>query len=231
MAETNKKSISDIAKISIGIGVGFIAGYFISKSWSIWSLQSKTVKLEKYKRIITGHDAKGKAIVIQQDTIPNRKSPQNRNISVYNIWRCVNHKYANKDNDINTIDYCTQWGIIPLEPSINGSNFRIIEFRPESTIKNFYSTSSEKVEAAWSDFGVNNKNVFGGKNAPHPFMHKTESIDYAICLYGKIYMVLDDSDVLIETGDCVVQRGTNHSWKNSFDETCVMCFILIHSEE
>eukprot|EP01084_Bolivina_argentea_P053421 98063_1 len=228
MSDINKQSISNIVKIGIGVGIGFIGGYFISKALSS---ESNTLQCGKYKRIITGHDVNGKAIVVQEDMIPNRKNPKNRNISVYNIWRCLNHKNANKNNSIKKIDLCTLNNLIPLEPSKNGSNFRIIEFRPESTVKDFYKTNNDQVEAAWSDFGVNNKKVFGGNNAPHPFMHKTESIDYAICLYGKIYMVLDDSEILIQAGDTVVQRGTNHSWKNSFNDTCVMCFILIHSEQ
>ena len=228
MAST-KKSESSISKFAVVLGVatGFLGGYLYSK---LMFDDDVSFKVGKYRRFITGDDENGKAILLKKDNIPNRKQPKNRNISVYNIWRCLNHNEANIGNDIDKIDLCSKIGLIPLEPSLMGSNYRIIEFRPESTIKDFYKTNNNQIENAWSDFGVNNKKVFGGNKAKHPFMHKTESIDYALCLYGKMYMVLDKEEILIKAGDSIVQRGTNHSWKNSFSKTCVMMFVLIHSE-
>ena len=61
----------------------------------------------------------------------------------------------------------------------------------------------------------------------HPLMHRTETIDYAICLEGEIWLVLDDSEVLMKAGDVCVQRGTNHAWSNRSDAPCFMCFVLI----
>ena len=58
-------------------------------------------------------------------------------------------------------------------------------------------------------------------------MHRTETVDYAVCLSGKIYLVLDDSEVLIKAGDTVVQRGTNHAWSNRSDQPCHMMFVLV----
>jgi len=58
-------------------------------------------------------------------------------------------------------------------------------------------------------------------------MHKTETVDYANCLQGEIYLVLDDSEVLMKAGDTCVQRGTNHAWSNRSDEDCHMMFALV----
>ena len=43
---------------------------------------------------------------------------------------------------------------------------------------------------------------------------RTESIDYVLCLAGKIDMDMDDSTVTMETGNVMIQRGTNHAWVN-----------------
>jgi len=45
-------------------------------------------------------------------------------------------------------------------------------------------------------------------------MHRTRSIDYAVVISGEIDMLLDDSEVHLQTGDVLVQRGTNHAWVN-----------------
>jgi quercetin dioxygenase-like cupin family protein len=64
-------------------------------------------------------------------------------------------------------------------------------------------------------------------DARHPFMHRTDSVDYAIILTGEIYMLLDDEDVLLKAGDVVIQRGTNHAWSNRGTETCIIAFVLV----
>jgi quercetin dioxygenase-like cupin family protein len=61
----------------------------------------------------------------------------------------------------------------------------------------------------------------------HPFMHRTETIDYGIVLSGEIWLVLDDEEVHLRPGDIVVQRGTIHAWSNRGTEVCRMAFVLI----
>src|SRR5574337_484935 len=52
------------------------------------------------------------------------------------------------------------------------------------------------------------------ENRRHPFMHRTETVDYAVVLEGEVTMLLDDSEVHLKQGDVVIQRGTNHAWSN-----------------
>ena len=66
-----------------------------------------------------------------------------------------------------------------------------------------------------------------GEKPRHPAMHATKSIDYALVLAGEIDMLLDDSEVHLNTGDVIVQRGTNHAWVNRGDEPCCIAFVLI----
>jgi len=64
-------------------------------------------------------------------------------------------------------------------------------------------------------------------DARHPYMHRTDSVDYAIIMSGEITMLLDDNDVYLTAGDVVVQRGTNHAWANRGTETCRIAFVLV----
>lgn len=61
-------------------------------------------------------------------------------------------------------------------------------------------------------------------------MHRTESIDYVICIAGEIDMDMDDSTVTMRAGDVMVQRGTNHSWVNRSSEPARLAFVLIDAE-
>jgi quercetin dioxygenase-like cupin family protein len=46
-------------------------------------------------------------------------------------------------------------------------------------------------------------------------MHRTATLDYAIVLEGEIYAILDDGvEKLMQPGEVLIQRGTNHGWRN-----------------
>ena len=59
-------------------------------------------------------------------------------------------------------------------------------------------------------------------------MHRTDSLDYGICLSGECEMELDSGQVTtIRAGDVVIQRATYHRWHNSSDEPCTFAWIIL----
>ena len=63
-------------------------------------------------------------------------------------------------------------------------------------------------------------------NAGH--LHRTDTVDYVICIAGEIDMFLDDSQfVTLRAGDVLIQRGTNHSWVNRSDQPCRLAVVLL----
>lgn len=62
-------------------------------------------------------------------------------------------------------------------------------------------------------------------------MHRTYSIDYGIVLSGRLELTLDGGETVeLEAGDIVVQRSTNHLWRNpSETEMTRVAFILIEA--
>lgn len=63
-------------------------------------------------------------------------------------------------------------------------------------------------------------------------LHRSYSIDYGIVLSGDLELELDGGDIVrLGPGDIVVQRGTNHLWRNpSPDKICRIVFILIEAD-
>lgn len=61
-------------------------------------------------------------------------------------------------------------------------------------------------------------------------MHRSWSIDYAIIVSGEIELQLDSGAVQhLAGGDVVVQRGTNHLWRNPGTIPCRIAFVLIEA--
>ena len=59
-------------------------------------------------------------------------------------------------------------------------------------------------------------------------MHTTDTIDYDIILSGELWMELDDGmEVHLKPGDCVIQNGTRHAWRNRSSESCIMASVMI----
>jgi quercetin dioxygenase-like cupin family protein len=66
-----------------------------------------------------------------------------------------------------------------------------------------------------------------GKESP---MHRTNSIDYGIVLKGEIELELEDgAKRTVREGGIIIQRGTNHLWRNVTQEPTRIAFILIEA--
>jgi mannose-6-phosphate isomerase-like protein (cupin superfamily) len=61
-------------------------------------------------------------------------------------------------------------------------------------------------------------------------MHRTPSLDYCYVIDGSIVAVLDDEERVLTAGDVLVQRGTNHGWRNESGEHCRVLFVLIDTD-
>jgi quercetin dioxygenase-like cupin family protein len=59
-------------------------------------------------------------------------------------------------------------------------------------------------------------------------LHRTDTVDYVICISGEIDMFLDDSRfVTLRAGDVLIQRGTDHAWVNRGDRPCRLAVVLL----
>ncbi len=43
--------------------------------------------------------------------------------------------------------------------------------------------------------------------------HRTSTIDYLYVLNGEVVLLLDEEEVVLKTGDTVIQRNTEHAWR------------------
>ena len=172
------------------------------------------------RRVVTGHDANGKATVLLDGPAPFvHINPHNDQDTSTDIWRTGDMPCSIvAEHEESTLGPRRQM------PTKNGTVIRINRFAPETdAIRNM---TVEQARAAFTALGNEPASTFG-RGGHHPLMHRTETIDYAIILSGEITMMLDDQDLLLKAGDTVVQCGTNHAWVNHSDEVCEVLFVLI----
>lgn len=63
-------------------------------------------------------------------------------------------------------------------------------------------------------------------------MHRTVSLDYGVVIEGEVELKLDSGETkLMRRGDCSIQRGTMHSWRNTSEtEWARMMYVLQESK-
>lgn len=140
------------------------------------------------QRVVTGHDAAGRAVFVGEDEAQTAPIPSG-DAAFLLCWTTAQVPADNND----PVDGRTRDAGLTIE---RGSVLRIVDILP-------------------------------GRESP---MHRSSSIDYGIVLSGEIELELDNgARRTIREGGVVVQRGTNHLWRNATTEPCRIAFVLIEA--
>lgn len=173
------------------------------------------------RRIVTGHNASGDAIIQEDGAAPRVRQIGGLNGPVFHeIWNTratpapIDAASGEPEED----------GII-LAPPRNGTRIRVLDIPPDDP--SLETATAEDARAHFAEIGAADASSRGSGNARHAHMHRTETIDYGIVLEGEIVLIMDEGETTVRAGEIVVQRGTNHGWANRTDKNCRICFILI----
>jgi uncharacterized cupin superfamily protein len=109
-----------------------------------------------------------------------------------------------------------------IEPPKRGAVCRTVTFPPDLTWQG--KVGPREVAAYFHGMGSPAASTYSA-SAPHPYMQKTETLDFCFVLDGEIILILDTGKVPLKRGDMVVQRGTNHAWSNRSNAPAVLAMI------
>ncbi len=172
------------------------------------------------RRVVTGHDKNGKAVVLSDGPVPVvHSNPMRAGQLSHEIWKTSAMPVA-----IAAAEPEPTAGPRQLHPAPMGTVFRISEVPPETeAVRNL---TPEQARAAFGASRAEDASTWG-RGGRHPLMHRTETVDYAVVLEGEITLLLDEGDVHLKAGDVVIQRGTNHAWSNRSSKPVKMLYVLI----
>jgi len=177
----------------------------------------------RIRRVVTGHDENGKAIVLSDGFATSVKTvPLWPGLISTDIWKTNSSPVVigKKEPD-------PTLGPRTLHPGPRGTILRISIVPPET--EDMRKLDAGQAKEVFKGAGNAEASTLG-RGGRHPFMHRTETLDYAIVLEGEITMLLDDSEVHLRAGDVVIQRGTNHAWSNRSGKPVRMLYVLIDGE-
>jgi hypothetical protein len=160
------------------------------------------------RRIVTGENDAGRSMIVSDGPARNIALPAHSPMVAQVLW-------ATGEGAAPGDDPAPEGHVFGFH-SDGGTILRIVDFPPDETC------NSEQVLTFLDENDVRDR-----ERPRHFWFHKTPSLDYAIVLDGEIYAMLDEGEALMQAGDVLIQRATNHSWSNRSGRNCRMAFVLI----
>jgi mannose-6-phosphate isomerase-like protein (cupin superfamily) len=176
-----------------------------------------------FRRVVTGHDEAGRAVLLS-DAPPTRVQVVGIDgPTFYEVWntRETPVRIERRGGEPHESQ-------LTLAPPRNGTRIRVLDIPAETEATARIDAATAR--AHFAEIGAAEASTAADPKARHPFMHRTQSIDYGIVLEGEITLIVDEGETTVKAGDIVIQRGTNHGWANRSGKNCRIAFILIDGE-
>src|SRR5437870_126769 len=169
----------------------------------------------KVRRIVTAVNDAGRSYILSDTRLPTAEVAPGEPVRA-GLWITDSAPASNKGARDPVPD-----GVITriAPPDRGGTLIRIVDIVPETVQRNDPAELARRGAKTTPD-----------RSAKHPGFHMTDTVDYAVCLEGEVWAVLDEDETLMRPGDVLIQRGTYHAWSNRSDRVCRMLFVLIDAE-
>ena len=159
------------------------------------------------RRVVTGQNAAGKAIVVSDEVLKPGKTTV---MDFYALWGADEPPGFPQD------------GSPPEQapvmfPGPGGYRFFTWTLAPNSV-------SAPTAE----EFAALPPDIRRHMEADEPGMHTSDTVDLEICLSGEASLEFDDGAVVhLKAGDYLVQNGTRHRWFNRGDVPAIVAGVII----
>jgi mannose-6-phosphate isomerase-like protein (cupin superfamily) len=153
------------------------------------------------RRVITGHDAEGRAVFVRDEQVDAIPVPGLGELAF--LWSA--------DEPATYPNAGTNPATPGIFPPVGGIRFTIATYSPEFEVVAPDATPEMHVE-----------------DGDKPGMHRTDTTDFGVLLSGNLVVEVDDgAELLLSPGDVLVQNGTRHRWRVVGDLPATMAAFII----
>jgi mannose-6-phosphate isomerase-like protein (cupin superfamily) len=174
----------------------------------------------RVKRAVTGHDRRGKAVFLFNDNAPRRvqldSAPGFELIEIWNTEGAPGIPVSDRDVTATMKSFV---------PGPDGTQFRLFRIPGSGSRPKDFRVDPEAIR---KEYAAKVPGLAESGERDNPGMHTTDTIDYGVVISGRITLELDDgAEVELGPGDCWVQNGTRHAWRNRSVEDFVGAAVLV----
>lgn len=166
--------------------------------------------------VVTGRNESGKSVVIRNTPVPPLTLGLLPGYEFHRLWGSDSTPELPSD------------GTPPPHPRYfppaGGFRFAFFTIPPDATAR----LDQIDVAPALAEIQQKLPGMMDVLEPNHAGMHTTDTVDFDVVLSGEVYLELDDgAEVHLKAGDCVIQNGTRHAWRNRSSKNCVISVALI----
>jgi mannose-6-phosphate isomerase-like protein (cupin superfamily) len=169
------------------------------------------------RRVVTGHDAAGKAVFVSDEEVAPFVPAFSPNSSFHMLWRFDEPPHFPDDG--------SQPPPSTYFPRVGGFRFNFFTLPPDGD--NVVPDGVDLGDAL-AEFRTELPGMLDVIEPENPGMHTTSTLDIEVVLSGTPVLELDDgAKVTLGVGDTVVQNGTRHRWSNPGREPATLAVVLV----
>ena len=173
------------------------------------------------KRFVTGHDQAGKSVFVSEGESPRQVAHAAGGLCLTEVWTTEEVPALPAPGGDPTLERHQFF------PGPGGTRFLIARFPPSAAAEQAAARGID-AEAATQEFFTHFPGLADVMEPDNPGMHASQTVDYGVVLSGEIDLELDDGAVKrLKAGDCYVQNGTRHAWRNPGDVDCVIVAVAV----
>ena len=98
---------------------------------------------------------------------------------------------------------------------------------PEPEPRTLYPTDMQQIEPELGGANFHFVALPPTTEESPPVWHRTETVDINVLLGGELILILDKEETTLHPGDVVIQRNTNHAWKNPTNGPVYWAAVLV----
>lgn len=171
------------------------------------------------RNVVTGHDAQGRAGVVQDRVVDATTVALMRGVEFHMLWSSAKPPVFPDDGAPTPSP--------TYFPPPGGTRFLVFTIPAER----LPPEPGTDMAAAKAEADAVLPGLLGVMEPDNPGMHRSESIDFVYVLEGEIVLELDDGrETVLRAGDTAVQNGTRHAWRNRSGAVCRLLVCMIGTE-
>jgi mannose-6-phosphate isomerase-like protein (cupin superfamily) len=172
--------------------------------------------MEDVRRVVTGHDAGGKAVFASDERVGVSSTGPGSAGGIHQLW--------GGDEPPAFPDDGTSPTRAAFFPPVGGYRFLVVTLPPAGAVR----PPEGDPAVIRADMERNFPGMASHMEADNPGMHTTDTIDFEYVLSGEVVLELDDgAEVVLHPGDTVVQNGTRHRWHNRTEEPAAYVAFMV----
>lgn len=169
------------------------------------------------RRVVTGHDNDGKAIVADDQMVAPLVLTLVPGIEFHRLWGADSvRSFPDDGSKPESQEYF---------PPVDGFRFGFFTIPPDGGAG---VPEGLDIEAALAEFEEQLPGMGRYLEPDEPGMHTTATVDFGVVVSGQAILELDDgAKVVLNAGDSYIQNGTRHRWSNTGDVPAVLAVTMI----